>query len=182
MSHPTLRLFSPGFPGNHVRVEEKSKSCEGIASLVFLSPLSLFLTVCVCIKTSLPMLSLHSQLSISSHGGQTQDRGEGRGTRPKENPVRHFFDLPSYCLPFSSLFLTFSSSLSVYWISLLSSSSSFFFLLSVSNLLGQWLHPRKMGCGNSSATSTSGGGESFRNICMHLYIFIYIYISMCVRA
>ncbi len=156
---PPSASFPRGFPGNHVRVEEKSKSCEGIASLSPLSP-----SVCVCIKASLSMLSLHSQLSIAL---QERDWREGRGTRPKEITVLQWetFLWPSlFFLPLSSFISSLSPhSPNVFWVSLLSASSFFFFFffLSVSALLGRWLHRCKMGCGNSSATSTSGGGEWF---------------------
>ncbi|XP_076589881.1 overexpressed in colon carcinoma 1 protein [Chaetodon auriga] len=97
------------------------------------------------------MLSLHSQLTIASQRGAGQTRGTTEGDpRVTVGDISLTFTL--------RLFLTFSHSANVFWGSLLSSSSSF--SLSVSALLGRWLHRCKMGCGNSSATSTSGGGPA----------------------
>lgn len=76
-SHPTLRLLPSGFPGNHVRVEEKSKSCEGIASLSPLSP-----TVYVCIKASLYMRSRRELVLIALQRRASLDE---RGDRPLSN-------------------------------------------------------------------------------------------------
>lgn len=66
-SHSTLRPFSPGFPGNLVRVEEKSKSCEGKASFSLSPPSfpplprSLLSVSVVCVYKS---LSRHAVTSL----------------------------------------------------------------------------------------------------------------------
>lgn len=75
---PILRLLSTGFPGNHVRVEEKSKSCEGIASL---SPLSLSPSVILYVYIKACMLSLCSQLSVTLQGQDQRREGTPPCTR-----------------------------------------------------------------------------------------------------
>lgn len=95
-SHSTLRPFSPGFPGNLVRVEEKSKSCEGKASFS-LSPLippspsfSLVSECGVCVQKPLSPCC-HFTLSSSLHRiRQAQGLKTGEGIQPMEVPARHF--------------------------------------------------------------------------------------------
>ncbi|XP_034735666.1 overexpressed in colon carcinoma 1 protein isoform X2 [Etheostoma cragini] len=108
--------------------------------------------VCVCVCVSLCIKAFLSMLSFQSQC-KTEERGGGHDQRKSLcYSGRHFFDLlPHFLPPFPNVF----------WVSVLSSSSSsssvFFFFLSISVLLGRWLHQCKMGCGNSSATSTSEG-------------------------
>ncbi|PWA28462.1 hypothetical protein CCH79_00016347 [Gambusia affinis] len=113
--------------------------------------------MCVRIK-SVSELSPQSELSVALRGRRAQDSG----TPPKGIPLSQFFDLPSLL---SSPHPPVPSPPSdVSWVSPLSSSP--FLSLNVFALPRRWLHRSEMGCGNSSATSTSGGGECFRNLCV----------------
>lgn len=90
----------PRFPGQPCQGGGKEQIMWGHSISLPLSISRLSLIVCVCIKTSLPMLSPHSQLSIALHRRKTE-RGEGHDQR---RSLKHFFDLTVSPL---SLILTF---------------------------------------------------------------------------
>lgn len=108
-SHSTLRPFSPGFPGNLVRVEEKSKSCEGKASFSLSPPSfpplsrSLLSVSVVCVYKSLSRHAVTSLWALHCIAlGRRKGWRQGGGYNQWRFLLGISFDLPSLCASVTS--------------------------------------------------------------------------------
>lgn len=132
---------------NHVRAKHLLPPCLSSSTLFQSFPVSQHVSQC---------FPPPSELSIALLSGQAQNSAQGQEIHDKRREEEVGASLQAISLTFPFFFCSSLCGGSPSWPPLL------FHSLGVSRLGSAWtvwLHRCKMGCGNSSATSSSGGGE-----------------------